>query len=231
MADYHGAMFLLRRPSAMPTPEDALAGRTEAITITEPHHVNGASLTPPWPEGAKTAVFGLGCFWGEEQAFWQLDGVISTAVGYAGGYTPNPTYEEVCSGQTGHAEVVLVVYDPARVSYEQLLKLFWEQHDPTQGMRQGNDQGTQYRSVIITQTEEERATAEASRDAYQQHLTAAGYGEITTAITDANPFYYAEPYHQQYLSKNPGGYNTAHGTGVACPSWGKATGVKYEEAL
>ncbi len=166
----------------MPSPKDALPGRADPITITEPHHVNGASLTPPWPDGARTAIFGLGCFWGAEKAFWQTDGVISTAVGYAGGYTPNPTYEETCTGQTGHAEVVLVAYDPERISYEGLLKVFWEHHDPTQGMRQGNDQGTQYRSAIYWQTDEERVTAEASRDAYQQQLTTAGFGEITTEI-------------------------------------------------
>ena len=166
----------------MPDPGDALRGRAEPITITEPHHVNGASLTPPWPDGARTAIFGLGCFWGAEKDFWQTDGVISTAVGYAGGYTPNPTYEETCSGQTGHAEVVLVAYDPERISYEQLLKVFWEHHDPTQGMRQGNDQGTQYRSLIMVGSDDERATAQASRDAYQAQLTAAGYGEITTEI-------------------------------------------------
>ena len=201
----------------MPDPKDALPGRAEPITITERHHVNGASLTPPWPEGARTAIFGLGCFWGAEKAFWQTAGVISTAVGYAGGYTPNPTYEETCSGRTGHAEVVLVVYDPQQVSYEQLLKVFWEHHDPTQGMRQGNDQGTQYRSLIMVGSDQERAEAEASRDAYQVQLSRAGYGEITTEIVDAAEFYYAEPYHQQYLSKNPAGYCPDHGTGVACP--------------
>ena len=201
----------------MPDPKDALPGRAEPITITERHHVNGASLTPPWPEGARTAIFGLGCFWGAEKAFWQTQGVISTAVGYAGGYTPNPTYEETCSGRTGHAEVVLVVYDPQQVSYEQLLKVFWEHHDPTQGMRQGNDQGTQYRSLIMVGSGQERAATEASRDAYQAQLSTAGYGEITTEIVDAGEFYYAEPYHQQYLSKNPAGYCPDHGTGVACP--------------
>jgi peptide-methionine (S)-S-oxide reductase len=201
----------------MPQPQDALPGRADPIAITEPHHVNGASLTPPWPEGSRTAVFGLGCFWGAERDFWQTDGVITTAVGYAGGYTPNPTYEEVCSGQTGHAEVVLVVYDPARVTYEQLLKVFWEHHDPTQGMRQGNDRGTQYRSLIMVGSDGERVTAEASRDAYQAQLSKAGYGTITTEIVDASQFYYAEPYHQQYLSKNPNGYCPDHGTGVACP--------------
>lgn len=201
----------------MPAAEDALPGRAEPISITEPHHVNGASLTPPWPEGARSAVFGLGCFWGAEKSFWETDGVISTAVGYAGGYTPNPTYEEACSGRTSHAEVVLVVYDPGRVSYEGLLKVFWEHHDPTQGMRQGNDHGTQYRSVIFVTDDAERATVEASRDAYQEQLTAAGYGEITTEIAEAGEFFYAEPYHQQYLSKNPAGYCPDHGTGVACP--------------
>jgi peptide-methionine (S)-S-oxide reductase len=210
-------MFQFRRPSSMPAAEDALPGRAEPISITEPHHVNGASLTPPWPEGARSAVFGLGCFWGAEKAFWETGGVISTAVGYAGGYTPNPTYEEACSGRTSHAEVVLVVYDPGRVSYEGLLKVFWEHHDPTQGMRQGNDHGTQYRSVIFVTDDAERATVEASRDAYQEQLTAAGYGEITTEIAEAGEFFYAEPYHQQYLSKNPGGYCPDHGTGVACP--------------
>jgi peptide-methionine (S)-S-oxide reductase len=210
-------MFLFRRPSTMPRPEDALPGRHEPIAITEPHAVNGASLTPPWPEGARTAIFGLGCFWGAEKDFWQTDGVITTAVGYAGGYTPNPTYEEVCSGQTGHAEVVLVVYDPERVSYEQLLKVFWEHHDPTQGMRQGNDQGTQYRSVIMVGSNAEQAIAQASQDAYQTQLAKAGYGTITTEIIDAPEFYYAEPYHQQYLSKNPNGYCPDHGTGVSCP--------------
>jgi len=210
-------MFLFRRPATMPDPQDALPGRAEPIPITEPHHVNGASLTPPWLEGTRTAVFGLGCFWGAEKDFWETDGVVSTAVGYAAGHTPNPTYEEVCSGRTGHAEVVLVVYDPQRISYEQLLKRFWEHHDPTQGMRQGNDQGTQYRSLIMAGSAEERAVAEASRSSYQAELSKAGFGEITTEIVDASEFYYAEPYHQQYLSKNPNGYCPDHGTGVACP--------------
>ena len=201
----------------MPDRSEALPGRAEAITITELHHVNGEPLTPPWPDGARTAIFGLGCFWGAEKAFWETVGVISTAVGYAGGYTPNPTYEETCTGRTGHAEVVLVVYDPERVSYEALLKRFWEHHDPTQGMRQGNDQGTQYRSLIMVGSPQERAVAEASRDAYQEQLTAAGYGTITTEIIDEGPFYYAEPYHQQYLSKNPHGYCPDHSTGVSCP--------------
>jgi peptide-methionine (S)-S-oxide reductase len=214
---YHAGMYLFRRPSTVPKPEDALPGRTEPITISEPHHVNGASLTPPWPESTRTAVFGMGCFWGAEKDFWSLPGVISTAVGYAGGYTPNPTYEETCSGETGHAEVVLIAYDPERIGYDELLKIFWEHHDPTQGMRQGNDQGTQYRSVIFWDTDEDRATAEASRDAYQQQLSAASFGDISTEIAEAGEFYYAEPYHQQYLSKNPDGYCPDLGTGVACP--------------
>ena len=210
-------MFLFGRPTTMPTPGDALAGRSEPIAITEPHHVKGASVTPPWPDGTRTAVFAMGCFWGAEKDFWSLPGVVSTAVGYAGGHTPNPTYEETCSGDTGHAEVVLVAYDPERIGYDELLKVFWEHHDPTQGMRQGNDRGTQYRSAIYWHTDEERATTEASRDAYQQQLSAAGYGDITTEIAEAGEFYYAEPYHQQYLSKNPDGYCPDHGTGVACP--------------
>ena len=214
---YHAAMFLLRRPTTMPDPADALPGRSTPVAITEPHHLNAASLTPPWPEGTRTAVFGLGCFWGAEKAFWGLPGVVSTAVGYAGGYTPNPSYEEVCSGETGHAEVVLVVFDPARISYRELLRVFWEQHDPTQGMRQGNDQGTQYRSAIHWRSLEQREAAEATRELYQQQLSQAGYGAISTEIAEAGPFYYAEPYHQQYLSKNPDGYCPDHGTGVACP--------------
>ena len=214
---YHRRMFLFGRPTTMPAPEKALKGRSTPIAVNEPHHVNGTRLTPPWPDGAETAVFALGCFWGAEKDFWQQPGVITTAVGYAGGYTPNPTYEEVCSGQTGHAEVVLVVYDPARISYEQLLRVFWEHHDPTQGMRQGNDQGTQYRSAIYWRTEAQRAAAEASRAAYQAELSRAGYGVITTEIAEAGPFYYAEPYHQQYLSKNPAGYCPDHSTGVSCP--------------
>ncbi len=214
---YHAAMFLFRRPATMPSPEEALPGRPDAIEVPERHHVNGARLMPPWPEGTQTAIFGLGCFWGAEKAFWSQPGVISTAVGYAGGYTPNPTYEEVCTGRTGHTEVVLVVFDPARVSYDELLRIFWEHHDPTQGMRQGNDQGTQYRSAIYWLTDEQRLAAEASRKMYQAELTRAGYGAITTEIAQAGSFYYAEPYHQQYLSKNPNGYCPDHGTGVACP--------------
>jgi peptide-methionine (S)-S-oxide reductase len=214
---YHSRMHLFRRPSTLPAAKNALPGRADAITITAPHHVNGASLTPPWPAGTRTALVGMGCFWGAEKDFWLTDGVIATAVGYAGGVTPNPTYEEVCSGDTGHAEVVLVAYDPERVSYEALLKVFWEHHDPTQGMRQGNDHGTQYRSAIYYGSDDERGVAEASRDAYQVQLTEAGFGDISTEIIEASEFYYAEPYHQQYLSKNPNGYCPDHGTGVACP--------------
>ncbi len=205
----------------MPTAADALPGRSTPIPVPTRHHVNGASLTPPWPDGVQTAIFGLGCFWGAEKAFWSLPGVVSTAVGYAGGITPNPTYEEVCSGRTGHAEVVLVAFDPARIPYAELLRTFWEHHDPTQGMRQGNDVGTQYRSAIYVTDDTQRAAAEASRDAYQAGLSRAGYGTITTEIASAGPFYYAEAYHQQYLSKNPPGsvqyYCPDHGTGVACP--------------
>ena len=210
-------MLSFRRPNAMPAPEDALSGRPEPIVINEPHHVNGASLTPPWPDGSRTAVFAMGCFWGAEKDFWQTPGVLVTAVGYAGGHTPNPSYEEVCSGQTGHAEVVLVVHDPERITYDELLKVFWEHHDPTQGMRQGNDVGTQYRSAIYWEGDDQRAAAEASRDMYQERLIAAGYGPITTEITPAGTFYYAEAYHQQYLSKNPSGYCPDHSTGVSCP--------------
>ncbi|MFM7060373.1 MAG: peptide-methionine (S)-S-oxide reductase MsrA [Actinomycetes bacterium] len=201
----------------MPEPGTALPGRSEAMPVRGVHHVNGRGLTPPYPEGAETAIFGLGCFWGAEAKFWQTPGVWVTAVGYAGGETPNPTYEEVCTGRTGHNEVVLVVFDPTEVTYEQLLVVFWESHDPTQGMRQGNDVGTQYRSGIYTTSPEQAAAAQASRDRYQQMLTAAGYGTITTEILDAPTFYFAEGYHQQYLSKNPGGYCGIGGTGVSCP--------------
>ncbi len=201
----------------MPTAGDALPGRTTPIPVSTRHHVNGARLTPPWPDGIQTAIFGLGCFWGAEKAFWSLPGVVSTAVGYAGGFTPNPTYEEVCSGRTGHAEVVLVAFDPGRIPYTELLRVFWEHHDPTQGMRQGNDVGTQYRSAIYVTDDTQRAASEASRVVYQVGLSRAGYGTITTEIAPAGPFYYAEAYHQQYLSKNPNGYCPDHGTGVACP--------------
>jgi peptide-methionine (S)-S-oxide reductase len=210
-------MFWLRSSPTMPSATEVLPGRPEPLPIPDRHHVNGARLSPPWPDGTRTAVFALGCFWGAEKAFWQLPGVVSTAVGYAGGFTPNPSYEEVCSGRTGHAEVVLVAYDPERISYEELLRAFWEHHDPTQGMRQGNDVGTQYRSAVYWATDAERAAAEASREAYQERLTAAGYGPISTEIAEAGLFYYAEAYHQQYLSKNPAGYCPDHSTGVACP--------------
>src|SRR5262245_45405044 len=205
--------------TSMPAAGEALPGRQERMPVARRHTVLGTPLTPPFPEGLEQAVFGMGCFWGEERRFWQVPGVWTTAVGYAGGQTPNPTYEEVCSGLTGHAEVVLVVYDPAKVRYEELLKVFWEGHDPTQGMRQGNDVGTQYRSAIYTYSDAQRAAAEMSKEAYQRRLTAAGHGPITTEIRPAPEFYYAEDYHQQYLSesKNPNGYCGLGGTGVSCP--------------
>jgi len=201
----------------MPTPQDALPGRDVPMRVPVRHTVLGTSLQPPFPEGSERAIFGLGCFWGAEKKFWQMDGVYTTAVGYAGGYTKNPTYREVCSGDTGHAEVVLVVYDPRKVTYEQLLKTFWESHDPTQGMRQGNDAGTQYRSAIYATTDAQRAAAAASREQYQKALSEAGLGRVTTEIAGETPFYYAEDYHQQYLAKNPGGYCGLGGTGVSCP--------------
>jgi peptide-methionine (S)-S-oxide reductase len=210
-------MRFLTRKTDMVDAARALPGRDEPIATPPPHLVLGTPVTPPFPEGAERAIFGLGCFWGAERIFWQAPGVITTAVGYAGGFTPNPTYEEVCSAQTGHAEVVLVVFDPRRTSYEALLKLFWEGHDPTQGMRQGNDVGTQYRSAIYWTTDAQRDQALAFRDAFQERLRAAGYGEITTEIAPAGPFYYAEEYHQQYLAKNPDGYCGLGGTGVSCP--------------
>jgi peptide-methionine (S)-S-oxide reductase len=210
-------MFLFRDKTEMIEPHDALAGREETIVVPDQHYVLGTPITPPFPDGFERAVFGLGCFWGAERVFWQAPGVYTTAAGYAGGYTPNATYEEVCSGKTGHAEVVLAVYDPAKTSYEEMLRLFWENHDPTQGMRQGNDMGTQYRSTIYWEDEAQRAAAERSREAYQRELRDAGYGEITTEIAQAGPFYYAEPYHQQYLAKNPNGYCGLGGTGVSCP--------------
>ena len=209
--------MLFRTKTAMVSEAEALPGRTDqTMPVPETHFVNGHPLQGPWPEGFKTAVFGLGCFWGAEKLFWNIPGVWSTAVGYAGGYTPNPTYEEVCSGRTGHAEVVLVVYDPAVVTYEQLLKAFWEDHDPSQGMRQGNDVGTQYRSAVYTIDDEQRAAAEATKASYGEALGAAGYGDITTEIVPLGAFYYAEPYHQQYLAKNPNGYCPLHATGVSC---------------
>ena len=201
----------------LPTPDQALPGRQEPMPTPASHHVNGHPIAPPFPEGLEQAVFGMGCFWGEEKKFWQTPGVYTTAVGYAGGYTPNPTYREVCSGMTGHTEVVLVVFDPKVTNYDAMLRVFWENHDPTQGMRQGNDVGTQYRSAIYCVTPEQKASALASRAAFQDRLTAAGFGRITTEIEDAGPFYYAEDYHQQYLSKNPGGYCGVGGTGVTCP--------------
>jgi peptide-methionine (S)-S-oxide reductase len=210
------AMFGFSKKTVMPTPETALPGRAQRMRVPAAHVVNGAPLTPPFPEGHERAMFGMGCFWGAERKFWTLPGVHTTAVGYAAGFTPNPTYEEVCTGRTGHNEVVLVVFDPARVGYDALLRTFWESHDPTQGMRQGNDVGTQYRSGIYVYSAAQRRLAEASRDAYQRALTAAGHGPITTEILDAPEFYYAEDYHQQYLAKNPGGYCGLGGTGVAC---------------
>jgi peptide-methionine (S)-S-oxide reductase len=210
-------MSLFTRKTEMVAPDRALPGRDTEMPVPDTHFVNGHPLRPPYPEGTEQAVFGAGCFWGIERDFWETDGVYTTAVGYAGGFTPNPTYEEVCSGRTGHTEVVLVVFDPAKVSYEQLLKVFWEHHDPTQGMRQGNDVGTQYRSAIYTYSDAQRETAERSTAMYQEKLRAAGYGDITTEIRDAPPFYFAEDYHQQYLAKNPGGYCGLGGTGVSCP--------------
>jgi peptide-methionine (S)-S-oxide reductase len=200
------------------TPEDeALPGRAEAITVPERHVVKGTPLRPPFPEGMEQVIFGMGCFWGAERMFWQADGVYTTAVGYAGGFTPNPTYQEVCSGRTGHTEAVLVVFDPAVTSYAEMLRLFWEGHDPTQGMRQGNDVGTQYRSAVYATTEDQLEAAYESRDMFQERLTAAGLGEITTEIREAPSFYYAEDYHQQYLARNPNGYCGLGGTGVSCP--------------
>jgi peptide-methionine (S)-S-oxide reductase len=201
----------------MPAPDQALRGREQRMPVPARHEVLGTPLEPPFPEGAELALFGMGCFWGAERVFWQAPGVISTSVGYAGGFTPNPTYEEVCSGRTGHNEVVRVVFEPSVTSYEALLGLFWENHDPTQGMRQGNDVGTQYRSGVYTYSAPQRAAAEASRDAYGRRLAEAGYGPITTEIADAPDFYYAEDYHQQYLAKVPNGYCGLGGTGVSCP--------------
>jgi len=201
----------------IPTPAEALPGRSERMRVPDMHFVNRHRLEPPFPDGFRTAMFGMGCFWGAEKKFWQLPGVYSTAVGYAAGHTPNPTYREVCSGLTGHNEVVLVVYDPAKVRYEELLKVFWENHDPTQGMRQGNDVGTQYRSGIYFFDDEQWRAAETSRSVFQQQLMKANYGPITTEMLPAPPFYYAEDYHQQYLAKNPDGYCGLGGTGVSCP--------------
>jgi peptide-methionine (S)-S-oxide reductase len=208
----------LKTKTQLPAPEDALPGRDQEMPgVSDTHFVLGTPLKPPFPDGIETALFGMGCFWGAEKGFWELDGVHTTAVGYAAGFTPNPSYEEVCSGRTGHNEVVLVAFDPAKVSYEELLRVFWEGHDPTQGMRQGNDLGTQYRSGIYVHSDAQREAAEASRERYQQALRGSGHGEITTEILDAPPFYYAEDYHQQYLAKVPNGYCGLGGTGVSCP--------------
>ena len=208
---------MFARTPALPGPGEALPGRAEPMEVPERHHVNGNRIVPPFPAGTERAVFGMGCFWGAERKFWQLPGVYATAVGYAGGLTPNPTYREVCTGRTGHAEVVLVVFDPSRISYGELLRAFWEGHDPTQGMRQGNDVGTQYRSAIYAYGEARRREALASRDAYQERLSRAGFGPVTTEIREAPELYWAEGYHQQYLAKNPDGYCGLGGTGVACP--------------
>jgi peptide-methionine (S)-S-oxide reductase len=210
-------MFGTSKKLRMPSPSDVLPGRKTPMQFGNAHFTNGHPLTPPWPDGYQTAIFGMGCFWGAERKFWQQPGVYSTAVGYAAGGTPNPTYEEVCSGGTGHTEVVLVVFDPKQTSYEQLLRVFWENHDPTQGMQQGNDMGTQYRSGIYTFGPEQQAAAEASRGVYGKQLAAAGHNPITTEILPAPAFYYAEDYHQQYLGKNPNGYCGLGGTGVSCP--------------
>lgn len=210
--------FLFRSKTEMPSPEEAPAGRAERMPVPGRHLVLGTPLEPPFPEGTESAILGMGCFWGAERIFWQAPGVHATAVGYAGGHTPNPTYEEVCGGRTGHAEVVLVAFRPEEVPYEELLRLFWEGHDPTQGMRQGNDVGTQYRSAIYATSEAQREAALASRDRYAARLAEAGLGEVTTEIEDAPDFFYAEGYHQQYLARNPGGYCGLGGTGVPCPA-------------
>ncbi|MEO8798010.1 MAG: peptide-methionine (S)-S-oxide reductase MsrA [Polyangiaceae bacterium] len=210
-------MLFSTKPAEIPTRETALAGRSQAIAITAKHFVNGASLVAPFPDGTAVATFGLGCFWGAERLFWKLPGVVSTMVGYAGGPTPNPTYKEVCSGRTGHAEVVRVVFDPQQITYAALLKAFWEAHDPTQGMRQGNDVGTQYRSAVYVENDAQLDEAKASKEAYEKALGASGHGHITTEIAKGLSFYYAEDYHQQYLAKNPNGYCGLDGTGVACP--------------
>ena len=209
--------FFVRKPLAVPSAEQALPGRVDTMPIPARHHVNGNPLEGPWPVGYETAVFGVGCFWGAERIFWQTPGVYSTAVGYAGGSTPNATYEEVCSGRTGHTEVVLVVYNPEQLTFEQLCQVFWENHDPTQGMRQGNDVGTQYRSALYFTNDAQREVAERTRDMYEARLVSASFGPITTEVSPAGDFYYAEPYHQQYLSKNPMGYCGIGGTGVSCP--------------
>jgi peptide-methionine (S)-S-oxide reductase len=210
-------MLFQREKTKMIDPATALPGRNITMPVPAKHFVLGTPLEPPFPEGIETAVFGMGCFWGAERKFWEADGVYTTAVGYAGGYTPNPTYEEVCSGSTGHTEAVLVAFDPQKTSYDEMLKIFWENHDPTQGMRQGNDVGTQYRSALYYTNDAQREAAEASRDMYDERLRKAGYTDVTTELAEAGPFYYAEDYHQQYLAKNPNGYCGMGGTGVSCP--------------
>ena len=210
-------MALFGRKATMITADEALPGRSEEMPVPEAHFVLGTSMVPPFPEGSEMAMFGMGCFWGAERKFWEAEGVITTAVGYSGGFTPNPTYEEVCSSRTGHNEVVFVVFDPAKTSFDAMLKIFWENHDPTQGMRQGNDVGTQYRSGIYCFSDAQLEAAKRSRDMFQEVLTKSGFGTITTEIVEAGPFYYAEPYHQQYLAKNPGGYCGLGGTGLSCP--------------
>jgi peptide-methionine (S)-S-oxide reductase len=210
-------MFLFTKPTKMVAPDEALPGRDETMPVPVRHDVLGTPLEPPFPDGLEQVVVGMGCFWGAERVFWNAPGVYTTAVGYAGGFTPNPTYEEVCSGRTGHTEAVLVVFDPQQTSYEEILRLFWENHDPTQGMRQGNDAGTQYRSAVYWADEAQRAAVESSRERYQEMLSRVGLGAITTEVAEAGPFYYAEDYHQQYLAKNPNGYCGLGGTGVACP--------------
>jgi peptide-methionine (S)-S-oxide reductase len=220
---YSFCMFLFQKPAQMVTAADALPGRSEPMPVPDRHEVLGTPLVPPFPDGLEQAVVAMGCFWGAERVFWQAAGVFTTAVGYAGGLTANPTYEEVCSGRTGHTEAVLVVFDPTQTSYGEILRLFWENHDPTQGMRQGNDAGTQYRSAVYWEGDAQHEAVEASRAMFQAELAKAGYGEITTEIAQAGPFYYAEPYHQQYLAKNPNGYCGLGGTGVACPVGLKTT--------
>jgi peptide-methionine (S)-S-oxide reductase len=218
-------MLSFRHKTQMTDPEQALPGREQAMRVPDRHAVLGTPLQPPFPDGFERAIVGMGCFWGAERVFWQAPGVYTTAVGYAGGFTPNPTYEEACSGRTGHFEAVLAVFDPDKTSYEEMMRLFWENHDPTQGMRQGNDAGTQYRSAVLWTSESQRAVAESSRAAYGERLRGAGYPEITTEISEAGPFYYAEDYHQQYLAKNPNGYCGLGGTGVSCPVGIASTGA------
>jgi len=226
LREFAVGLFGFGKKLAIPSPTEALPGRDQAMPVPARHYVNSNPLKPPYPEGMELAMFGMGCFWGAERKFWQQEGVFSTAVGYAGGHTPNPTYQEVCTGMTGHNEVVRVVFDPQAVSYETLLKIFWEGHDPTQGMRQGNDVGTQYRSCIYTYSEQQKQLAEQTRDAYQQALAAAGYGAVTTEIIAAPEFYYAEEYHQQYLAKNPGGYCGLGGTSVCLPATAQQDSVQ-----